>query len=254
MRTHTVPALTALGGQLLRLVVPAALRRPLRAWWHRPTHVRWGNLRRLTPVSRVFGLDRGTPIDRVYIEAFLARHGADIAGRVLEFGDPGYTRRFGGARVTHSDVLHRTADNPQATLVGDLRTGEGVPVGAFDCILCTQTLQFLDEVAAGVATLHAALKPGGVLLATVPGISQISRYDMERWGDYWRFTPASAAQCVGAVFGADQVQVQSHGNVLVACAFLHGLAAEELTRAELDAQDPEYPLLITLRAVKRGGD
>jgi hypothetical protein len=45
--------------------------------------------------------------------------------------------------------------------------------------------------------------------------------------------------------------VKSHGNVLVASALLQGLAAEELRRQELDYRDPDYELLITLRAVKR---
>lgn len=34
----------------------------------------WHNLRNLEPISRVFALDRGTPIDRVYIEDFLERN------------------------------------------------------------------------------------------------------------------------------------------------------------------------------------
>src|SRR2546426_955416 len=94
--------------------------------------VRWGGMRRLTPISTKFGLDRGLPIDRYYIEAFLRRHRTDIQGRVLEVGDPGYTQMFGGDQVGRSDVLHVEEGNAHATLVGDLRTGEGIPTGAFD--------------------------------------------------------------------------------------------------------------------------
>jgi SAM-dependent methyltransferase len=197
--------------------------------------IRWGNLRRLNPISRVFGFDRGQPIDRYYIETFLQRHRADIYGRVLEIGDPGYTRKFGGDRVTHSDVLHAIPGNPQATLVGDLATGEGIPKGTFDCLILTQTLLFIYDVSEAIANCYAVLKPGGVLLATFPGISHISRYDMDRWGDYWRFTTLSAKRLFGEVFSPENVAVQSYGNVLTAIAFLHGLAAEELRkkRAEL---------------------
>src|SRR2546430_15816546 len=63
---------------------------------------RWGNLRRLEPLSETFGWDRGTPIDRVYIEQFLSSHAADIDGRVLEVKDARYTERF-GAGATRSE-------------------------------------------------------------------------------------------------------------------------------------------------------
>ena len=39
------------------------------------------------PVSRLFGYDRGTPVDRYYMEKFLGGHSADIRGRVLEIGE-----------------------------------------------------------------------------------------------------------------------------------------------------------------------
>src|SRR6185503_1474005 len=58
----------------------------------------WGDLRRLRPVSRTFGYDRGLPVDRYYIESFLERNRRDIDGRTLEIGDDEYTRRFGGER------------------------------------------------------------------------------------------------------------------------------------------------------------
>ena len=82
--------------------------------------VSFGNLRRVTPISREFGFDRGLPVDRYYIENFLTHHADDIRGRVLEIGDNSYTRRFGGDHVTKSDVLHVVEGNPQATIVGDL--------------------------------------------------------------------------------------------------------------------------------------
>src|SRR5688572_17693927 len=82
--------------------------------------VRFGDLRRLAPISRRFGYDRGKPIDRVYIEQFLALHAGDVRGRTLEIGDDAYTRRFGGDRVALHDVLHVAEGNPKATFVGDL--------------------------------------------------------------------------------------------------------------------------------------
>jgi glycosyltransferase involved in cell wall biosynthesis len=216
-------------------------------------HVRFGDLRRLTPISRVFGFDRGTPVDRYYIEAFLGRHAADVRGRTLEIGDDTYTRRFGGERVEQADVLHAHAGNPSATFVGDLAGANDLPPNAFDCIVLTQTLHLIYDLDAAVATLYRILKPGGVLLATVPGISQIE--DGE-WGDtwYWSLTVRSARRLFGERFAEGTLAVEAHGNVLAAVAFLHGVAAEELTRTELDACDPLYPMLITVRAQKASGE
>jgi SAM-dependent methyltransferase len=224
--------------------------RPILNWWRRPRPVCWGTLRRLRPVSRVFGFDRGLCIDRYYIENFLAHHADDVRGRVLEIGDDAYTRRFGGERVTRSDVLHVVEGNPQATIVADLTCADHIPADTFDCIVFTQTLPFIYDVQSAIVTCYRALKPGGVLLATFPGISQISRYDMDRWGDYWRFTDASARRLFSDVFGPENVTITTCGNVLAACAFLHGLAAHELKQEELNYHDPDYQVLITVRAVK----
>jgi len=212
--------------------------------------VAWGDLRRLQPISRVFGLDRGTPIDRYYIERFLEQQAEDIRGGVLEVAEDTYTRRFGGPRVARADILYPPPGHPRATLTVDLARPRSLPADAFDCIILTQTLLCIYEVRATLANCRQALRPGGVLLATFPGISQISRYDMDRWGDYWRFTTRSAVRLFGEVFSQDRVTVTAYGNVLAATAFLHGLAAEELHRPELDYRDPDYELVITVRAVR----
>ena len=211
----------------------------------------WSDLRRLAPISRVFGTDLGTPIDRYYIENFLRLYSADIRGRVMEVGDATYTRKFGGDRVEVSDVLHATPGNRKATIVGDLATGGGVPSGVFDCIILTQVLSFIYDMRSAVATAARALAPGGSLLVTVPGISQISRYDMDRWGDFWRFTDRSARLLFEESFEPAEMQVAAHGNVLVATAFLQGMPLEELTTEELDHVDPDYQVLITIRARRK---
>ena len=205
---------------------------------------------RLDPVSRLFGTDRGTPIDRYYIETFLKQHAHDVHGRVLEVGDATYTRQFGEQRVLQSDVLHAVAGNRKATIVGDLETGSNIPTGAFDCMILTQVLPFLYDVRGAVNAIHQSLRSGGVALATVPGISQISRYDMDRWGDFRRFTTLSVTRLFSDAFVGGTVEVKTHGNVLAATSFLQGLASHELSAADLDHVDPDYQLVITIRAAK----
>jgi len=246
-------------GRLARRILPGAAWRGLSALgWIDDADVpvgavRFGTLRRVSPIARDFGLRRGRPVDRHYIEQFLASRAADIRGRVLEIADDEYTRRFGGGRVERSDVLHAVPGNARATLVGDLATGNGVPVGAFDCVICTQTLLCIYDLRAAVHTLCRSLRPGGVALVTLPGICQIARYDHERWGDFWRFTDLSARRLFEEAFPADRVQVETHGNVLAAVAFLHGLTAGELSLPELEAHDPDYQVTIAVRAANREG-
>jgi SAM-dependent methyltransferase len=208
-----------------------------------------GSLRRVTPISDCFGYDRGTPVDRYYIEGFLERHRADVRGRVLEVGDASYTRRFGGGRVQCSDVLHVQEGNLEATIVADLASADHVPSDAFDCIILTQTLQFVFDVPAALRTLHRILAPGGVLLLTVPGISHVDRGE---WGDtwFWSFTAASLRRLLCAHFPNDTVEVRTHGNVLVASAFLYGLASEEIHTGEFEHHDPCYQVVITGRVIK----
>jgi ubiquinone/menaquinone biosynthesis C-methylase UbiE len=132
--------------------------------------------------------------------------------------------------------------------VGDLADGAGIASEAFDCIILTQTLHLVYDVPAVVRTLFRILRPGGIALVTVPGITKISRYDMDRWGQYWSFTTRSAGRLFGEVFPPAGVSVEAQGNVLAATAFLQGIAAEELEPEELDHYDPDFETLIGIRA------
>ena len=208
-----------------------------------------GDLRRVTPISSAFGLERGVPVDRYYIERFLGAHVPHIKGRVLEIGDDRYTRRFGGERVLRSDVLHATAGNPQASIVADLTRADHLPAARFDCIICTQTMQMIYDIHAALRNLHRLLRPGGVLLVTTAGIARIGRREgIDPWGEYWHLTSQSAHRLFGEVFQPDGVEVKVYGNVLAAVAFLHGLGTEELRQDELDYLDPDYEVIIGIKA------
>jgi SAM-dependent methyltransferase len=245
--------------RISQVIFPAPLRSLLWARWkgqeYRPPvgRVRFGDLRRVKPISRLWGYDRGLPIDRYYIERFLNSHAESIHGHVMEIGDATYTCKFGGDRVIQSDVLHVTEGNPQATIVADLTCADHIPSNTFDCIILTQTLHLIFKVEAALQTLYRILKPGGVVLATFPGISHISRREeKDSWGDqwFWSFTTQSARLLFERVFPASCIQVNAYGNVLAAVAFLHGLASQEMRPEELDYRDNDYDMLVAIRAVK----
>lgn len=240
--------------RIARRVLPDSVRRRLRALQRLQRRaltgrVRFGNLRRLTPVSRDFGFDRGQPVDRYYIENFLTSRASDVQGYVLEIYDDSYTREYGGDRVTASDVLDIDEDNPQATIVADLTRADHVPSDTFDCIIFTQTLHLIYDFRAAIGTLHRILKPGGVLLATFPGISQMI---YEEYADSWcwAFTRLSARRLFEEFFPAGSVEVEAHGNVLAAISYLHGLASQELREKELAYLDRDYEVVVAVRAVK----
>ncbi len=257
--TGTGPGSAPGGGTTARL--RAWIREAVRRWMPRtmlrrlrptslpaPGRTDFGDLRRTRPVSRHFGFERGLPVDRSYIESFLAANASDVRGRVLEVGDASYTRRFGGDRVTRSDVLHVDPDAPGATIVADLATADGIPSNAFDCLVITQTLHLIYDVPEAIRTMHRILAPGGTALVTVPGISQL---DAGEWRStwYWSFTEASATRLFADHFPGD-VTVEVHGNVLAAVALLEGLAADELRADELAVGDPSYPVTVAIRGVK----
>lgn len=223
----------------------------LRSWLEHEGRgaIDWGDFERTSPVSRTWGYDRGTPVDRYYIEQFVARHSADVRGNVLEVQENDLTLRFGGARVSRSDVIDWNPGNPRATIVDDLRRAVTVADGTYDCIILTQTLHVIDDMRAVLAQCARILKPGGVLLATLPCASRVCLEYGPR-GDFWRVTEAGARVLFEEVFPAAGVQTTAFGNVKVAAAFLYGLALHEVDATALETVDPYFPLLIGVRAVK----
>jgi SAM-dependent methyltransferase len=241
---------------LWRDLVPARLRPRLRAvreTWRSRRRARaldLGALRRTTPIDARWGFGRGTPIDRVYIREFLERHRGDIRGRALEVKSPKYLKRYAAA-VERVDILDIDPTNQQATIVADLQDAPSVPSGAFDCVILTQVLYVLYDVRAALRTVHRCLASGGVLLATVPGITRNASPEVEPTMDWWRFTALSARRLAEEAFGEGNVVVETFGNVLAATALLYGLAAQDLSPGEIATHDPAYEVTIGIRAVKR---
>jgi SAM-dependent methyltransferase len=211
--------------------------------------VDFGDLRRLEPVSRDWGFDRGRPIDRYYIERFLEARSTAIRGRVLEIGEPLYTEMFGGGRVAHSEILD-VMSNPDATYTCRLEEGEELPDDHFDCIIVTQTLQYIYDLRAALRTLQRILKGGGALLATVPGITRLNQEIPQEQAWYWSFTSVSITALFSELFRRDALDVEVFGNVLSAAGFLYGLADWELSSEELDHLDANYQVIIGVQAVK----
>lgn len=232
-------------GGLVRLLPRRLLKDDFQRYLQRVRHPIWmGNLRRKVPVTR-WGWDRGTPIDRFYIEEFLEENRGDIAGRVLEVRDARYCTRF-GQPGTRADVLDMNPRNPAATIVADLSAADNIPSETFDCFILTQTLQYIYRCEAAVGHACRILKPGGVLLATVPVLQAVDTGHP----DLWRFTQVACKEMFGRYFGAGDLEIKTYGNALAGVAFLSGLAAEEFKLPELKARSADYPVIVAIRAQK----
>ncbi len=199
------------------------------------------------PVSRVFGLDRGTSLDRHWIGAYLARHSNNASGTAIEVGGTAYLKQFFPGYDAHH--LEIADDGTPDCVVADLTVSELPITRVYDLMIATQVFNFIYDTRTALRNAAALLKPGGILIGSVGGISQISRYDASRWGHYFSFTPQSWERLLREAF--DEVSIESFGNVDTACAYLNGLCAEEIDPAVLHRHDPEYPVSICFKAIKR---
>lgn len=208
-----------------------------------------GDFDRLTPFSTGFGYDRGGPVDRYYIENFLKQTSSYIKGRVLEIGGNEYTMLFGGNKIKQSDILHIDESNDKATFVGDISNAPQIPDNTFDAVILTQTLHLIYNFKDALNTCHRILKPGGVLLLTVPGITPI---DHGEWKDiwYWAFTNKSMKKLMPEAFPGGHIEVNSFGNIFIATAFLYGMGLPEVDKKKLDYNDPHFQVIITVKAIK----
>jgi SAM-dependent methyltransferase len=159
---------------------------------------------------------RGKHIDRFYIERFMEKNSNSIKGVCLEIADNEYTKKFGKPKESH--ILDIDLKNEKADIHGDLRSLPQIASNTFNCLILTQTLQYIDDYHSAIKECHRILKPGGVVLATVPSVSRIGYSGVS--GDFWRFTQAGAEYAFRKVFG--KVRAEAFGNARVCIKNLVG--------------------------------
>ncbi len=200
----------------------------------------------MEPLSENYGFDRGTPLDRYYIDRYFARHRSALAGSVLEVGDDRYSKAFGAAR-TRTTIVDINPANPDATLIADLCDPISLPAAAYDCIVLAETLHLLAEPAACIANCQHALAPGGSLLVTVPALKRMS--PSAPASDYWRFTPAGLKLLLERTWDGT-FSVESFGNLRVCLGFLCAQVVEDLDEEDFAPNDPRFPLTVVAHADK----
>lgn len=197
----------------------------------------------MEPLSDNHGFERGTPLDRRYIETFLACREDVFHGAVLEVGDDRYSRRFGAP--SHTTVVDVDRTNPDATLLADLCAHASLPAQTYDCIVLVETLHLLSAPAACIANCQQALVSGGSLLVTVPALKRLSPTRPD--SDYWRFTPAGLELVLKQAWHGP-FTVESFGNLRVCLGFLCGQVVEDLDDDDFARNDPRFPLTVAAHA------
>ncbi len=196
------------------------------------------------PVSEQFATERGTPIDRYYIDVFLAKNRQYIKGDVLEIEDNTYTQRFGGNHYNSSIVMDVNKKNEKIDFNANLETGEGIKESIADCFICTQTLMYIYDIQAAAHNIIKMLKPGGIALITCSGLSQNSRRCMESYGAYWGFNEASLKRIFINTNGAEVIESGTYGNVKTVSAHIIGLCIEDIDESDFYVNDVCYPLIV----------
>lgn len=231
------PSRESLRSKALRLFGPVWTTR-LRCMVNRRGLPIWGNLRRVRPFSENFGWDRGTPVDRYYVDRFFAKHHAEITGDVLEIDRNIYTRQYGHElRTVHSFDIDPASE---PTYLCDIAHSEAIlPSEAYDCVLLPCTLQHFRELELCLKNVLRVVRPGGVILASAAGLFRLDKVGL----DYWRPTPDGWKDLLPRVWPGCAIEVESEGNCLAVVAINLGLALEELRPRELNAYDARFPVV-----------
>ena len=200
---------------------------------------------RVYPVNDIFGYRRGTPIDRYYIEQAMKDYSSYIKGTVLEVGGSEYTKKFSKTKKNDSFILNYTQMEGDQIIVGDLSNKHSVEGYKFNTFICTQTLNFIYDFHTAIDTSYELLNHGGYYLGTVASVSNISKYDNSRWGDYWRFTKKGLTTSLEKS-NFDVIDIKAYGNVLSAKAIFDGCVVEDFEDITLlDHFDPVYPIIVS---------
>ena len=84
------------------------------------------------------------------------------------------------------------------------------------------------------------------IILTLAGVSaHISRYDMNKWGDFWRITDKCATKLAKSA-GFEVLKLVSYGNPVSCSAQLNGMSTEDLPIKSLLPSHNDYQLVVAL--------
>ena len=201
----------------------------------------WGTMRRRFAICEWFGFSRGAPVDRYYLDRFVAEIRERVVGEVLEIGGRSANRElYGFPNVTRYQTLDMRP-GPGVDIVGDAHDPAIHPPDSVDSIVAFNVLEHCEQPWKVVENMRLWLRRGGWAFCMVPNAQRI--HAMPR--DYWRALP-EAVQWMFRDFSTREIR--QYGNPTTVIAAYLGIAAEELSRDELDEIHLDYPVATCISA------
>jgi 2-polyprenyl-3-methyl-5-hydroxy-6-metoxy-1,4-benzoquinol methylase len=154
----------------------------------------------------------------------------------------------------HRSLLEIAAARPGPLTLWqhDLRLGtDGFPERDFDAAGLFDVIEHLDDPAAGLAAALRCVRPGGLLLGTVPALMGLwSNVDVAA-GHKTRYSKRRLAALLAGVAGARLREVTYFNRVLVPLLWLRRLGARTASAAEVarDLSVPAAPINHALKAI-----
>ena len=205
--------------------------------------INWGDLRRANPFCPRFGYSRGSPIDRYYLNLFVAEIRDQVRGDVVEVGGNNCNKNeYGFSRASRYRGLDVVA-SPGVDLVGDAAQPQCLPPSSLDGLVIFNVLEHTPRPWEIVANMRLWLREGGVACCMVPNAQRLHKAPE----DYWRPLPAALMEMFT---GWSERRLYQYGNPVSTVASLMGIAAEELKEAELLDYHPDYPVVSCIFAKK----
>jgi SAM-dependent methyltransferase len=202
-----------------------------------------GDLRRRFPICPIFGLTRGTVIDRYYLDKFIGEIREQVTGNVLEIGGVLLNQETYGF---HNATQYQTLDvlpRSGVTLVGDVNDPTIVRPESLDTVVIFNVLEHCREPWVVVKNIYSWLKPSGQCFCIVPNAQKLHHAPI----DCWRPLP----QGMEYLFqDFSQQRLYLYGNPLTLVASFMGISAEELSPQELEDFHPDYPVATCMAARK----
>lgn len=186
-------------------------------------------------------MDRGTPIDRFYIEKFVKSKRKYISGNIYEIGDDFYSKKYAQPHSKFT-VLTYKENEPFAKHNINFNKKNSHLYNTADCLIVVQTLNFLYNTKNAISEIRNILKYDGCAIITVSSITPVSLYDYKRWGDFWRFTDMALRELLLEFFSIEEIEIRSFGNYDSTMFYLSGACAEEVNESILNHIDPEFGL------------
>jgi len=174
------------------------------------------------------------------VRRFLRPRLAILAGPGLVLGvddEPGWM-----------DVLAAAANVTVGRMTGGFER-ELEATATVDWVVLDRCLQRMPEPTVALEEVVGRLKPGTTLITLFTGIA---RAEPEGRGPLWSVAPYAARRLHEERRELERLEVEQHGNVALALAWLYWLPADDLTEQELATVDPAYPVLVGVTASRRG--